>query len=89
MNAGRAVRGEPEPAERHQTERCWRWASGEKFSVVTGYRRSRRQAAWPELVAQDPVCRALRPWLQALRQLNHPNIVTILAASNRTASNAS
>ncbi len=74
---------EPEPSERYQTERLLE--VGGYGEVYLGHDSVTGQAVVvkrlkPELVAEDPalVARFVRE-AQALRQLNHPNIVTILA----------
>jgi predicted ATPase/serine/threonine protein kinase/DNA-binding SARP family transcriptional activator/alpha-beta hydrolase superfamily lysophospholipase len=74
---------EPEPRERYQTERLLEVGGyGEVYlgcDTVTG-RAVVIKRLKPELVAQDPafVTRFARE-AQALRQLDHPNIVAILA----------
>jgi serine/threonine protein kinase/DNA-binding SARP family transcriptional activator/alpha-beta hydrolase superfamily lysophospholipase len=78
-----AAAAEPEPRERYQTERLLEVGGyGEVYlgrDSVTG-RAVVIKRLKPELVAQDPafVARFVRE-AQALRQLNHPNIVAILA----------
>jgi predicted ATPase/DNA-binding SARP family transcriptional activator/pimeloyl-ACP methyl ester carboxylesterase len=80
---GAPTTSEPEPHERYQTERLLEVGGyGEVYlgrDSVTGQAVVIKRLK-PELVAEDPafVARFVRE-AEALRQLNHPNIVAILA----------